>query len=151
VMIRTDCVKSERRQSYVKAIRHPIAFRISILELFFLGSSQNSCSTRERQDGHSSIYIGGGVLVYAGSYDTGGVPKAQTLNYAGRTPRADPCFFKQNTSFLFGRPAFLSVEKCESRIESCFFVFSTVFLKSDRSESILVGRKRWPLVLVGFS
>src|SRR5205814_91449 len=33
------------------------------------------------QDGHSSIYIGGGVLVYAGSYDTGGVPKAQTLNY----------------------------------------------------------------------
>jgi RHS repeat-associated protein len=33
------------------------------------------------KDGHSSIYIGGGVLVYAGSYDTGGVPKAQTLNY----------------------------------------------------------------------
>jgi len=33
------------------------------------------------QDGHSSIYIGGGVLVYAGSYDTGGVPKAQTLNF----------------------------------------------------------------------
>jgi hypothetical protein len=32
-------------------------------------------------DGHSSIYIGGNVLVYAGSNDTHGVPKYQTLNY----------------------------------------------------------------------
>jgi RHS repeat-associated protein len=32
-------------------------------------------------DGHSAIYIGGNVLVYAGSNDTHGIPKYQTLNY----------------------------------------------------------------------
>jgi cell wall-associated NlpC family hydrolase len=33
------------------------------------------------ESGHSTIYIGGGVVVYAASADTGGVPKAQTLSF----------------------------------------------------------------------